>query len=165
MPEYGFLKNSSGAAAPPPPPTPWAVRLPSIKAPGSAMTRKTVQTPFRVNHDPEISQINKYWGRLTQLWVIFRVKLTDFRVIVDPEWSLAPNGPFSGRVTLTRVFLECMAVGSICTGIFSNFSLTETIVKNSKQILTAQSDGGGNYHSQGAVHTGPSITPGEGGGG
>ena len=35
----------------------------------------------------------------------------------------------------------------------------------SKQILTAQSDGGGNYHSQGAVHTGPSITPGEGGGG
>ena len=34
----------------------------------------------------------------------------------------------------------------------------------SKQILTAQSDGGGNYHSQGAVHTGPSITPGEGGG-
>ena len=36
---------------------------------------------------------------------------------------------------------------------------------NGKQILTAQSDGGGNYHSQGAVHTGPSITPGEGGGG
>ena len=35
----------------------------------------------------------------------------------------------------------------------------------SNQILTAQSDGGGNYHSQGAVHTGPSITPGEGGGG
>ena len=35
----------------------------------------------------------------------------------------------------------------------------------SKQILTAQSDGGGYYHSQGAVHTGPSITPGEGGGG
>ena len=34
----------------------------------------------------------------------------------------------------------------------------------SKQILTAKSDGGGNYHSQGAVHTGPSITPGEGGG-
>ena len=27
-----------------------------------------------------------------------------------------------------------------------------------KQILTAQSDSGGNYHSQGAVHTGPSIT-------
>ena len=36
---------------------------------------------------------------------------------------------------------------------------------DSKQILTAQEDGGGNYHSQGAVHTGPSITPGRGGGG
>ena len=42
-----------------------------------------------------------------------------------------------------------------------------SILKDSNQILTAQSDGGGNYHSQGAVHTGPStcITPGEGGGG
>ena len=39
---------------------------------------------------------------MTQLWVKFRVKLTDFRVIVDPEWSLAP-------ITLTRVFLECTA--------------------------------------------------------
>ena len=38
--------------------------------------------------------------RLTQLWAIFRVKLTDFRVIVHqlhPEWSLAPMDPF--RVT------------------------------------------------------------------
>ena len=64
------------------------------------MTRKRVhlgQTPFRVNDDPEMSQIDKYWGSdLTQLWVIFRVKLTDFLVIADPEWSLAPNGPFSG---------------------------------------------------------------------
>ena len=32
--------------------------------------------------------------RLTQLWVTFRVKLTDFRVIVDPEWRLAPMDPF-----------------------------------------------------------------------
>ena len=35
--------------------------------------------------------------RLTQFWVIFRVKLTDFRVIVDPEWSLAPMDPFPGH--------------------------------------------------------------------
>ena len=35
--------------------------------------------------------------RLTQLWVIFRVKLPDFRVIVDPEWSLAPTDPFPGH--------------------------------------------------------------------
>ena len=32
--------------------------------------------------------------RLTRLWVIFRVKLTDFWVIVDPEWSLAEMDPF-----------------------------------------------------------------------
>ena len=36
---------------------------------------------------------------------------------------------------------------------------------NNIQILTAQSDDGGNYHSQGAVHTGPSITPDGGAGG
>ena len=35
--------------------------------------------------------------RLTQILVIFRVKLTDFRVIVDPEWSLAPMDPFPGH--------------------------------------------------------------------
>ena len=35
--------------------------------------------------------------RLTQLWVIFRVKSTDFRVIIDPEWSLAPMDPFPGH--------------------------------------------------------------------
>ena len=51
------------------------------------------QTPFRVNNDPEIGQLSadltNNGVRLTQLWVICRVKLTDFRVIVDPEWSLA----------------------------------------------------------------------------
>ena len=29
-----------------------------------------------------------------------------------------------------------------------------------KQILTAHEDDGGNYHTRGAVHTGPSITRG-----
>ena len=42
--------------------------------------------------------------RLTQFWVIFRVKLTDFRVIVDPEWSLAPTDPFPGHVDPDVVF-------------------------------------------------------------
>ena len=43
--------------------------------------------------------------RLTQLWVIFRVKLTDFRVIVVPGMEFGPNGPFSGS-RWHRVFLE-----------------------------------------------------------
>ena len=30
---------------------------------------------------------------------------------------------------------------------------------NSIQILTAQEDDGGNYHSRGAIHTGPTIIP------
>ena len=71
------------------------------------MTRKRVhwgQTPFLVNDDPEISQLTNNGVSLTQLWVIFRVNLTDFRVIVDPEWSLAQWTLF--RFTLTRVFLE-----------------------------------------------------------
>ena len=36
--------------------------------------------------------------RLTQLSVIFRAKLSDFRVIVDPEWGLASMDPFPGHV-------------------------------------------------------------------
>ena len=35
--------------------------------------------------------------KLTQLWVIFRIKLTDFGVIVDPEWSLSGMDPFPGH--------------------------------------------------------------------
>ena len=66
-----------------------------------SMTRKRVhwgQTPFQVKDEPEIDQLSadltNNGVRLTQLWVIFRVKLTDFWVIVDPEWSLAPMDPF-----------------------------------------------------------------------
>ena len=66
-----------------------------------SVTRKRVhwgQTPFRVKDNPEIGQLSadltNNGVRLTQLWVTFRVKLTDFRVIVDPEWSLAPMDPF-----------------------------------------------------------------------
>ena len=64
-------------------------------------TRKRVhwgQTPFRVKDDSEIGQLSADLTnnrvRLTQLWVTFRVKLTVFRVIVDPEWSLAPMDSF-----------------------------------------------------------------------
>ena len=68
------------------------------------------QTPFRVKDDPEIGQLSadltNNGVRLTQLCVTFRVKLTDFRVIVDPEWSLAPMDPF--RVNFwPEFFLEC----------------------------------------------------------
>ena len=55
------------------------------------------ETPFRVKDDPEICQLSadltNNGVRLTQLWVIFRVRLTDF-----PEWSLAPMDPFPGQV-------------------------------------------------------------------
>ena len=40
--------------------------------PGHTMTRKSVK-------------LTNNGVRLTQLWVISRVKLTDFRVIIDPE--------------------------------------------------------------------------------
>ena len=56
------------------------------------------QIPFLVKDDPEIGQLSadlKNNGvSLTLLWVIFRVRLTDFRVIVEPEWSFAPMDPF-----------------------------------------------------------------------
>ena len=66
-----------------------------------SVTRKRVhwgQTRFRVNDDPKIGPVSadltNNGVRLTQLWVMFRVKLTNFPVIVDPEWSLAPMDPF-----------------------------------------------------------------------
>ena len=71
-----------------------------LKTPGSAWPGKRVhwgQTPFWVKDDPEIGQLSadltNNGGRLTQLWVTFCVKLTDFWVIIDPEWSLAPMDP------------------------------------------------------------------------
>ena len=68
------------------------------------------QTPFRVKNNPEIGQLSadltNNGVRLTQLWVIFHVKLTDFRVIVDPslaQWTLSGS-------SLTRVSLECCMI-------------------------------------------------------
>ena len=55
-------------------------------------------TPFRVNEDPEISQLDaKYDPDLGQSDPIICQFATDFRVIVDPEWSLAPMDPFPGH--------------------------------------------------------------------
>ena len=56
------------------------------------------QTRFRVNDDPEISQPDaEYDPELGQSDpIICQVcgKLTDFRVLLDQEWSLAPMDPF-----------------------------------------------------------------------
>ena len=79
-----------------------------------SVTRKRVhwgQTPFRVHDDPEISQLDTECdpeiGQSDPIICPVCRKLTNFRVIFDPEWSLAPMDLF--RVTqLTRVFLECI---------------------------------------------------------
>ena len=73
------------------------------------------QTPFRVNVDHDISQLDaEYDPELSQSDpVICQVcrKLTDFWVFIDPEWSLASIDPF--RVMLTRGFFR---VSGICSG-------------------------------------------------
>ena len=47
----------------------------------------------------------------------------------------------------------------ITNHIYLYVDLSRSHSYNSIQILTAHEDDGGNYHSQGGVHTGPSITP------
>ena len=44
-----------------------------------------------------ICRLDKSWGQIGPALGLFRVKLTDFRVIVDQEWSLAPKDPFPGH--------------------------------------------------------------------
>ena len=72
---------------------------------GQNLTRKGSiwgQAPFRVNDDPEISQLDAEYdpmlGQSDPIVCLVCRKLTDFRVIVDPEWSLAPTDPFPGHV-------------------------------------------------------------------
>ena len=81
----------------------------TLKTPGSAWPGKRVhrgQTPFRVKTRKSVNLTRD----VTQSWVILTplfVNLTDFRVIVDPEWSLAPMDPFPGHGwpgCATRVF-------------------------------------------------------------
>ena len=76
----------------------------TLKTPGSEIDPERVQcvqTPFRVNDDPEISQLDAECDpELVQSDpIICHVcrKLTNFRVIFDPEWSLAPMDPFPGH--------------------------------------------------------------------
>ena len=83
----------------------------SKKTPGSNLTRKGSiwgQTPFRVNDDLEIRQLDAEYdlelGQSDPILCQIRRKLTDYRVIVGSEWSLTPMALF--RVTLTRVFSE-----------------------------------------------------------
>ena len=56
------------------------------------------KTPFRVNDDREIRQPDaKYdpeFGQSDPIICQVCGKLTNFRVILDPEWSLAPMDPF-----------------------------------------------------------------------
>ena len=75
----------------------------TLNAPGSEIDPERVhwgQTPFRVNDDPEISQLDAECdpelGQSDPIICQVCRKLTKFRVIFDPEWSLGPNGPFSG---------------------------------------------------------------------
>ena len=83
--------------------------MPHSKNTRVSVTRKRVhwgQTPFRVNDDPEISQLDaKYDPELGQSDPI----ICQFDWFPGHRWpgmEFGPNGPFSGS-RLTRVFLEC----------------------------------------------------------
>ena len=72
--------------------------------PGSEIDPERVhwgQTPFRVNDDPEISQLDAECdpelGQSDPIICQVCNKLTNFRVICDPEWNLAPMDPFPGH--------------------------------------------------------------------
>ena len=76
----------------------------TLKTPGSEIDPERVhwgQTPFRVNDDPEISQLDAEsdpeLGQSDPIICQVCRKLTNFRVICDPEWSLAPMDPFPGH--------------------------------------------------------------------
>ena len=68
----------------------------TLRTPGSPV-RDPEKGPLGPNPIPEVGQLSadltNNGVRLTQLWVIFLIKL-NFRVIVDPEWSLAPMDHF-----------------------------------------------------------------------
>ena len=92
---------------------PWyALIFYTLKTPGSARPGKgSIGAKLHSGSTMTRKSVNLTWN-MTQIWVNLTslfVNLTDFRVIVDPEWSLAPDGPFSGS-RLTRVFLECRAM-------------------------------------------------------
>ena len=76
----------------------------TLKTPESEIDPERVhwgQTPFRVNDDPEISQLDTECdpelGQSDPIICQVCRNLANFRVIFDPEWSLAPMDPFSGH--------------------------------------------------------------------
>ena len=76
----------------------------TLKTPGSEIDPERVHwghTPFRVNNDPEISQLDAECdpelGQSDPIICQVCRNLTNFRVIFDPEWSLAPMDPFPGH--------------------------------------------------------------------
>ena len=78
------------------------LRAYALKTPGSEIDPKKVylgQTPFRVNDDPDISQLDAEcdpeMGQSDPIICQVCRKLTNSRVMFDPEWSLAPLDPFS----------------------------------------------------------------------
>ena len=77
--------------------------------------------------DPEFGQLSADLPnnrvRLTQLWVIFRVNLTDFRVIVDPEWSLAPMDHFRVKFD-PRIFRVHATLYDKCDGFLQRVCLS-----------------------------------------
>ena len=104
------------------------------------MTRRSVNwghAQFRAKSDPEFGQLcaglTNNEVKLTQIWVKFLVKLTDFRVIVDPEWSLAPMDPFRVkfepgvfRVLMKRIYTIIIIIISI-TAVMSHTENTLNI--------------------------------------
>ena len=79
----------------------------TLKTPGSEIGPERVhwgQTPFRVNDDLKISQLDTECdpelGQSDPIMCHVCRKLTNFRVIFDPEWSLAPMDPFPGHADL-----------------------------------------------------------------
>ena len=76
----------------------------TLKTPGSEIDSERVhwgQTPFQVNAHPEISQLDTECdpelGQSDPIICQVCRKLTNFRVIFNPEWSLAPMDPFPGH--------------------------------------------------------------------
>ena len=93
-----------------------------------SVTRKRVHwghTHFRVQSDSKYGQLSadltNNGVKLTQLWVIFGIKLTDFRVIVDLEWSLAPMDRF--LVMFDPGVLECSRWVPVCFSWFAMWCL------------------------------------------
>ena len=83
---------------------PLQLKLSKLKTPGPEIDPERVhwgQTPFRVNDDPENSQLDTECdpelGQSDPIICQVCRKLTNFRVIFDPEWSLAPMDPFPGH--------------------------------------------------------------------